>query len=170
MKNILGLIFSFLFFVAEAQIPESGWKVKLNEPSPAFVVPKKNGEQITNIDLNGKVVLLNFFATWCPPCREELPRLQKEIWEKYKDNPKFALLVLAREENWEKIEPFVAKHAFSLPIYPDLKRGVFGLFAEQGIPRNVIVDTKGNIVYQSVGYEEKEFNKLISFLDALLKD
>lgn len=168
MKYVLGLIFSFLFFVSQAQTAENGWKVALHAPAPEFVVLKKNGEQISSSDLNGKIVLLNFFATWCPPCREELPRLQKEIWEKYKDHPKFELLVLAREQNWDKIDPFVSEHHFTLPIYPDLKRNVFGLFAEQGIPRNVIIDPKGNIIYQSVGYEEKEFNELIVLLDSLL--
>lgn len=168
MKNILGLIFSFLFFATQAQTPESGWKVALNEVAPAFVVPKKNGVSISSADLKGKVVMLNFFATWCPPCRQELPRLQKEIWEKYKDNPKFELMVLAREQDWDKIDPFVAEHKFTLPFYPDLKRNVFGLFAEQGIPRNVILDTKGHVVYQSIGYEEKEFNELIALLDNLL--
>lgn len=168
MKYILGLVCVFLFCVSQAQTAESGWKVALHEPAPEFAVPSKNGELVSSEDLKGKIVLLNFFATWCPPCREELPRLQKEIWEKYKEHPKFALLVLAREQNWDKIDPFVSEHQFTLPIYPDLKRNVFGLFAEQGIPRNVILDTQGHIIYQSVGYEEKEFNQLIALLDSLL--
>ena len=129
MKNILGLILSFLFFAAEAQTSDSGWKVQLNETAPTFVVPGKDSTLVSSADLKGKVVLLNFFATWCPPCREELPRLQKEVWDKYKDHPKFSLLVLAREQNWDKIDPFLAEHKFTLPIYPDLERNVFGLFA-----------------------------------------
>lgn len=168
MKIILGLIFSFLFLIAEAQTPGGGWKIALKEASPAFVVPKKDGTSISSGDLKGKVVLLNFFATWCPPCREELPRLQKEIWEKYKDNPKFELMVLAREQDWNKIDPFVAEHKYTLPFYPDLKRNVFGLFADQGIPRNVVLDSQGNVIYQSLGYEKKEFDQLIALIDRLL--
>lgn len=168
MKHFLGLIFSFLFLIAEAQTSDGGWKVPLNAASPAFAVPKKDGTSIASSDLKGKVVLLNFFATWCPPCREELPRLQKEIWEKYKDNPKFELMVLAREQDWNKIDPFVAEHKYSLPFYPDLKRNVFGLFADQGIPRNVVLDAQGNVIYQSLGYEKKEFDQLIALIDRLL--
>lgn len=168
MKYIVGLIFSFLFLITEAQTPDGGWKVPLNGASPAFVVPKKDGTSIVSGDLKGKVVLLNFFATWCPPCREELPRLQKEIWEKYKDNPKFELMVLAREQDWNKIDPFVAEHKYTLPFYPDLKRNVFGLFADQGIPRNVVLDTQGNVIYQSLGYEKKDFDQLIALIDSLL--
>ncbi|AIM35525.1 TlpA family protein disulfide reductase [Sphingobacterium sp. SG20118] len=171
MKNILGLILSFLFFAAEAQTSDSGWKVQLNETAPTFVVPGKDSTLVSSADLKGKVVLLNFFATWCPPCREELPRLQKEVWDKYKDHPKFSLLVLAREQNWDKIDPFLAEHKFTLPIYPDLERNVFGLFADQGIPRNVIIDGEGKVIYQSIGYEAKEFDELIALLDSiLLKD
>lgn len=168
MKHILGLIFSFLFLIAEAQTSDGGWKVPLNAASPTFAVPKKDGTSIASSDLKGKVVLLNFFATWCPPCREELPRLQKEIWEKYKDNPKFELMVLAREQDWNKIDAFVAEHKYSLPFYPDLKRNVFGLFADQGIPRNVVLDAQGNVIYQSLGYEKKEFDQLIALIDRLL--
>ncbi len=104
--------------------------------------------------------MLNFFATWCPPCRLELPRVQKEIWEKYKEHKKFSLFVFGREEGWEKLLPFQKTTGYTFPILPDVKRDIFKLYATQSIPRNVILDEKGKIIYQSTGYSEPEFNKL----------
>jgi thiol-disulfide isomerase/thioredoxin len=112
--------------------------------------------------------MLNFFATWCPPCRQELPRVQKEIWDKYKDNPRFALMVFGREEGWDKVLPFKTSNNYTFSILPDEGRQIFGLFAKQSIPRNVILDETGKIIYQSTGYSEQEFNKLLTLLNSRL--
>lgn len=164
-KGILGLV---LFFCALMSYGQE-WKVPLGAPSPAFEVSDKAGKSITRESLKGKVVLLNFFATWCPPCRAELPELQSQIWNKWKDRSDFTVLVLAREEGWDKLDPFVEKNGYTFPVFPDLKRGVFGLFAETSIPRNVVLDKEGKIIYQSIGYEPAEFAKLVALLEQELK-
>ena len=83
-----------------------------------------------------------------------------------KDNEEFAVLVLAREEGWDKIDPFVKDNGYTFPVYPDLKRGVFGLFADQSIPRNVVLDRSGKIIYQSIGFEDQEFTKMVELIKA----
>ena len=80
------------------------------------------------------------------------------------------MLVLAREEGWEKLEPFVEKFKYTLPFYPDLNRSVFSLFADSGIPRNVLVAKDGQIVYLSLGYTEGEFTELIALIGKLLDE
>ncbi len=89
---LLGTIIClFSVNVVFAQEEGSGDILKVNENMPEFVLKGKNGV-IKSEDLKGKVVMVNFFATWCPPCRKELPHVQKEIWDKYKGNKDFKLL------------------------------------------------------------------------------
>ena len=167
MKNIfiiLGLLVGF-----SMQVHAQEWKVQLGEQTPKFEIKGKDNYTIKSENLKGKVVLLNFFATWCPPCRQELPRLQKEIWDGLKNNSDLAVFVLGREEGWDKLDPFMEAHQYTFPIFPDLNRAVFGLFAEQSIPRNVVLDRNGKIIYQSIGFEDNEFSKMVELIKAELE-
>ncbi|WP_306620893.1 TlpA family protein disulfide reductase [Chryseobacterium ginsenosidimutans] len=158
------LILSFLAVTAFV----FGQEIKENQLLPKFTVKTENGI-LKSSNLKGKIVLINFFATWCGPCMKELPHLQKEIWEKYKDNKKFSLLVIGREHSQSEITEFKAKKGFTLPIYPDEDRSVYSLFAKEYIPRNYIIDKKGNVVYTSISFDEIEFKKMVDKLDELLK-
>lgn len=162
MKKTL-IILSFL-----VNIFTFGQEIRENQSLPKFSIKTEKGI-LKSSDLKGKIVLINFFATWCGPCMKELPFLQKEVWEKYKDNKKFSLLVIGREHSQSEITEFKAKKGFSLPIYPDEGRSVYSLFAKEYIPRNYIVDAKGNIVYTSISFDEAEFKKMVNKLDGLLK-
>ncbi|SFS60766.1 TlpA family protein disulfide reductase [Sphingobacterium wenxiniae] len=146
------------------------WKVAVGEKVPLFTVENKKNEPMPMGAMKGKVVLLNFFATWCPPCRQELPRLQKEVWEKWGERADFEVMVLAREEGWDKLDPFMANNKYTFPVYPDLRREVFSLFAESLIPRNVLVNKEGKIIYQSIGYSAEEFDELIALIEKSLEE
>ena len=167
MKRIIAVVALFVMLGIHAKAQE--WKVKVGDNVPAFSVTNKEGAVVSTHSLKGKVVLLNFFATWCPPCRQELPRLQKELWDVLGGRQDFDILVLAREEGWDKLDPFMKKNDYTFPVYPDLKRQVFSLFAEQSIPRNVLVNKEGKIIYQSIGYTPKEFSSLIQLIKEELK-
>ena len=163
-----GLMLLFFFSVSAMALSAQEWHVKVGDPLPSFVVTNKAGKQIKSQDLKGSVVLLNFFATWCPPCRQELPRLQKEIWDRWGNREDFEVLVLAREEGWDKLDPFIKDNGYTFPFYPDLKREVFSLFADSSIPRNVLIDKEGKISYLSIGYSEKEFTAFVSLIEKAL--
>jgi peroxiredoxin len=154
---------------AKAQAPDATTLTKTGDIAPVFAFNISKDKTANLQDYRGKIVLLNFWATWCPPCRAELPRVQKEIWEKYKDNPKFAMFAFAREEGWEKVLPFKEQNKYTFDMLPDEKRAIFKLYATQSIPRNVVLDENGRIIYQSIGYSEKEFNELLTLLEARLK-
>ena len=143
--------------------------VKIGDTVPAFTFEIEKGKKVSIADYKGKLILINLFATWCPPCRAELPKMQSEIWGKHKANPGFALFVFGREENWDVLLPFKKKFNYSFPILPDADRSIFGKFATQSIPRNILIDENGKIIYQSIGYEEKEFKKLVQLIDSKLK-
>jgi len=167
MKKVVLLCFCLVSICFSVSAQE--WKVKVGDQVPVFTVENKAGQKISSDDLKGKVVLLNFFATWCPPCREELPRLQKELWDVLGNKEDFTILVLAREEGWDKLDPFMQSHKYSFPVFPDLNRKVFSLFAEQSIPRNVVLNKDGKIIYQSIGYSHKEFSDLVNLIKTELK-
>lgn len=170
MKRITYFIAALLIVMSwgeksVAQQDGSNWFVQMGQVSPEFDFSRKDGSQEKISDHRGKVVMINFFATWCPPCRAELPRVQEEIWNKYKDHPEFELFVLGREENWDVLDPFIEKSGYTFPILPDADRSIFDLFAPQSIPRNVILDREGKIIYQSIGYTEAEFDKMVSIIE-----
>ncbi|MDT3403195.1 TlpA family protein disulfide reductase [Mucilaginibacter terrae] len=154
---------------AQTSAEEASTLTKIGQQVPAFEFKLDKDKTASIADYKGKIVLLNFFATWCPPCRQEFPRVQKEIWEKYKDNPKFALMAFGREEGWEKVLPFKESNSYTFNILPDEGRKIFSLFATQSIPRNVVLDENGKIIYQSIGYSEKDFSELLAILDTRLK-
>jgi peroxiredoxin len=169
MNKIL-LFISFLFYSTTFLTAQDATTlVKTGDPIPAFTFETAKGNQVSISDYKGKVIWINFFATWCPPCGAELPVLQKEVWEKYNNNPHFALLIFGREEGWQKVTDFKNANKFTFPMLPDEKREVFKLFATQSIPRNIIVNKEGVIVYQSIGFSPEEFKKAEAILDKLLQ-
>ncbi|MEH6307906.1 TlpA disulfide reductase family protein [Olivibacter sp. CPCC 100613] len=163
MKHIFFFLVGFLPVFSYAQ-DQQEWLVKLGDKAPDFSFTLADSSLKNLHDYKGKVVLINFFATWCPPCRKELPRVQEEIYNQYKENKNFELFVFGREENWDKLGPFIEKTGYTFPILPDLKREIFSKYANSGIPRNVVVDEQGKIIYLSLGYTEEEFDKLLAVL------
>ena len=130
------LITCFCFFSAVAYAQDEFSLVRVGEHIPAFELETEKGI-LQSEDLKGKVVLINFFATWCGPCIKELPFVEKQIWNKYKDNVSFELLVIGREHTAKELSEFKAKKKFAMPFYPDKDRAVFGKFAKQNIPRKL---------------------------------
>lgn len=142
--------------------------VKVGDKAADFTVEMLDGKQITLSKLKGKVVLVNFWATWCPPCREELKHVQKEIIDRFKGKD-FVFLPISRGEKKATVEAFREKAGYTFPMGLDPKQSIFKLFASNYIPRNFLIGKDGKIVYLSVGYDEKEFNELISAIDKALK-
>ena len=98
-------------------------------------------------DLRGKVVLVNFWATWCPPCRKEMPDLDA-LYNKFKDRG-FVVLAISDEEA-AKVSPFIAQRKISYPVLLDPGRKVNDAFIVEGIPKSFIYDRGGKMVAQSI--------------------
>jgi peroxiredoxin len=167
-KQLL-LVFAFFAFSFSLFAQDEFTLVKIGDKAPDFSFSTEKGETKQLSDLKGKVVWINFFATWCGPCRQELPHLQKEVYNKLKNNKNFELMILGREHKWEEINKFKSENNFDMPFYPDIERKVFSLYAKQNIPRNFIVDKEGKIVVASTGFTEKEFAEIIKIVDKMLK-
>jgi len=168
MKKIFLSLFILACTAAAFAQADKDSYVKVGDAVPAFSFEIEKGKTVSISDYKGKLILINLFATWCPPCNIELPLAQKEIWEKFKDNKKFAFFVFGREEGWDKLIPYKAKKGFTFPILPDADRSIFSKFAKQSIPRNILIDQNGKIIYQSMGYEEKEFKELVKIIQEKL--
>ena len=169
MKKYLFLsFFALLAFVLKAQ-DESGDIVKVGEQMPAFTIVNDNGTETPSSSLKGKVVLGNFFATWCPPCQKELAEVQKTLWPKYKDNKDFAMLVIGREHSDAELQKYNEKKGFTFPLYPDKNRAVYGAFANSLIPRSYLVDKTGKVIYATKGYTDEEFAELMKKIETALK-
>lgn len=166
--NRLLIFLIFLPFATFAQ-QDTTTKTKIGDLVPPFTFETEKGKSVNISDYKGKLILINLFATWCPPCNTELPVMQTQVWEKYKDNPNFALFIFGREEGWDKLIPYKAKKGFTFPILPDLNRAIFSKFATMSIPRNILVNQSGKIIYQSIGYSEKEFAELAKLIDKSLQ-
>lgn len=144
--------------------------VKVGDNAPDFTIKMQDGTTKQLSDLKGKVVWLNFFANWCPPCRKELPHLEKEVYKKFKSRNDFEVMVVGREHDWATVNKFKSDNNYVLPFYPDAKREIFSKYAKQSIPRNFIIDKEGKIAVSSTGFNEKEFNEIIEKVEELLTE
>ncbi|MGC2474815.1 MAG: TlpA disulfide reductase family protein [Candidatus Sulfotelmatobacter sp.] len=111
-------------------------------------------------DLKGKVVLVNFWATWCPPCRKEMPDLQA-LYDKYKDHG-FLVLSISDEEA-SKVSPFIAERNITYPVLLDPARKVNDAFIVEGIPKSFVYDRKGKMVAQSIDMRTRsQFQEMLT--------
>ncbi len=144
--------------------------VKVGDMAPDFEMTFPEGGKVKLSDLRGKVVMLQFTASWCGVCRKEMPFIEKDIWLKHKDNPQFALYGIDREEPAEKIQVLRDATGVTYPIGMDPDAGIFGLYAEKdaGITRNIIIDRDGKIVMLTRLFEEEEFKEMVELIDGML--
>lgn len=142
--------------------------VKKGDKAPDFTVEMVDGSKIQLSKLKGKVVLVNFWATWCPPCREELKHVQKQIIDHFKGKD-FVFLPISRGEKKEVVEAFRKKMNYTFPMGLDPKQSIYKLYAQNYIPRNFVVGKDGKVIYLSVGYTPEEFAEMIATIDAALK-
>ena len=141
--------------------------VKVGDTVPDFSVRMFDGSQINITELRDKVVLLNFWATWCPPCREELARVQAEIIDRF-EGDRFMFLPISREDTFDEIQKFRENTGHEFPMGMDTDRTIFSKFAGESIPRNYLIDKEGKILLIEIGYTEESFAHLINEIEKAL--
>ena len=138
------------------------------DQAPDFTVEMIDGSRVTLSALRGKVVLVNFWATWCPPCREELSHVQAEILDRFAGKD-FVMLPVSRGERRETVERFIDKTGYTFPVGLDADQSIFRKYATNYIPRNFLIGADGRVIYVSVGYDEADFGEMIRKIDEALK-
>lgn len=159
--------------VADTVVPdERGYIVAPGDEAPDFTaVVAGSGEKVSLSQYRGnRVVMLQFTASWCGVCRREMPEIEKQIWQRWKDNPNFALLGVDRDEPDSTVVAFAEKTGVTYPIALDPAGEIFCRYAHRlaGITRNVIVDRDGRIVMMTRLYDEEEFARMVTVIDSLL--
>ena len=119
-------------------------------PAPNFTLPGLDGKMISLADFNGKVVLLNIWATWCPPCVEEMPSMEK-LYQELKDEDFEILAVSIDVSGAIAVIPFMKKHKLSFPALTDTKGAIRSLYQTTGVPESFIIDKDGIIVEKVIG-------------------
>ncbi len=159
---------------AQQVVPdEVGYLIKVGEMAPDFEMQLPgNSSTVRLSDLRGKVVMLQFTASWCGVCRKEMPFIEKDIWQKHKDNEAFALYGVDRDEPEETVRAFAERTGVTYPLGLDPGADIFALYADRqaGITRNVLVDKTGRIVMLTRLYNEEEFASLCRKIDELLAE
>lgn len=160
-----------LTFTGSAQNDDRGYIVATGDQAPDITITYTNGTQKKLSDFRGKIVMLQFTASWCGVCRQEMPFIEKDIWLKHKDNSQFALLGIDLKESKATTEQFARDTKITYPLTLDPEGKAFYSFAAQGagVTRNIIIDKEGKIIFMTRLYDPKEFKEMCKLIDKLLK-
>ncbi|MBX3693674.1 MAG: TlpA family protein disulfide reductase [Steroidobacteraceae bacterium] len=156
------LLFALLLAVPAAANNAAG-------PAPDFALPARGGEQLSLGQFRGQVVMINFWATWCGPCRQEMPLLEG-IYRKYKPMG-FTMIGVNVEPDPKAAEEWLAKQSpVSFPVAFDTDSKVSKLYKVNGMPNSVIIDRKGNVRLLHRGYKPGDENTYLDQIRALVRE
>jgi len=156
--------------VAQVEGADRGYIVKVGDKCPDFEIKLPNGEKTSMKELRGKVVMLQFTASWCGVCRKEMPHIEKDIWQAYKGKG-LILYGIDRGETPEVTTAFADKIGITYPLALDEDESIFQKFAlkKAGVTRNILVDRSGKIVYLTRLFNMEEFEGLKKKIGELLE-
>ena len=182
MKHLLAILMLFVGIPTFAQQtsntkaapkePENrGYIVNVGDTAPNFTIQYLDGTTKQLSDLKGKVIMLQFTASWCGVCRKEMPHIETDIWQKHKGNPNFVLLGIDLKEKPDVITKFIEKTGITYPLVLDPDGSIFAKYAEKnaGVTRNIIIDKTGKITFLTRLFNESEFKAMKAHIDSLLK-
>jgi thiol-disulfide isomerase/thioredoxin len=153
----IGIVFFFLLQnnppSASVQDP-SAVPVKVDYAAPNLILEDLSGNTVSLKDYAGSVVLVNLWATWCPPCKEEMPTLQA-FYEKYK-NDGFVLIAINQEETREVVQPFVEQYGLTFPVWLDIEWLAEREFNTSNLPSSYVIDQSGQVRLMWIGSISKQ--------------
>ncbi len=159
-----------IMLMAQSQVNDRGYIVKVGEMCPDFLIELPNGSKTSINELRGKVVMLQFTASWCSVCRKEMPHIEKDIWQVYKSKG-LVLYGIDRGETPEVTMAFAKKMNITYPLALDEDGTIFQKFAlkKAGVTRNILIDKTGRIIYLTRLFNMDEFNGLKNKISELIE-
>lgn len=118
---------------------------------PDFEMLTADGRKMRMSDLRGKVVVIDLFATWCKPCKEEMPEMQRALASQY-GKDKLEILAVGYGHDARALKQFERRYPYNFTYIQDPEKRIFNYFAEYMLPRKIVVDPQGKIIFQCVGY------------------
>lgn len=143
-------------------------RVPGNADAPEFKLEDQDGNFLKMSDFKGKVVIVNFWATWCPPCRKEMPSMQR-AWEIFQKED-IVMLAINVGEDSDAIFAFTAEYPVEFPLIMDKGSSVVRQWKVRGLPTTYIVNPDGEIVYQAIGGREWDSDEIMNQIRRLKKD
>ncbi|MDP4223986.1 MAG: TlpA disulfide reductase family protein [Bacteroidota bacterium] len=161
---------SIIFLILLANLPGYGqqktvykddYLVKVGDNAPDFKINEAGGKSYRLSDLKGRTVMIQFTASWCSVCRQEMPFIEKEIWKPGSDKG-LVVIGIDRDEPAEKVVNFRKDMNITYPLALDPGADIFGLYAlkEAGVTRNVIIDRNGKIIFLTRLFNRDEFDAM----------
>lgn len=138
------------------------------EKAPDFQLPQIGGGSVQLSDLRGSVVYVDFWATWCPPCRESFPWMES-MHQRYQDLG-LQIVAISLDQKGDLIKNFLKSHKASFTILQDSEGGIAEAFKVKGMPSSYLVDRKGNIRVRHAGFNEDDKAELESEIKKLLTE
>jgi len=138
-----------------------------NPVAKNFKLKNLDGEFVSLSDFKGKVVMINFWATWCPPCRKEMPSMQR-AWEQYQKND-IMMLAVHIGGDVDEIWSFVSEYNLDFPVLIDGNSKVSNAWPILGIPTSFVIDKQGKIAYRAIGGREWDSPQLMQMMLSLNK-
>jgi peroxiredoxin len=145
--------------------------IKPNRQQPAkdFKVPALDGSRLRLADLKGKVVFLNLWATWCGPCKEEMPAMER-LWQRYKDHGLVVIALSMDSGGAKTVRAYVEHSKYTYPVGLDPKMEVAQLYGARSVPSTFIIDRSGMVRAIALGPRDWDGKAAFAYFDALLKD
>lgn len=176
---LIALVVAIIFWPVEATATDSSVPtsqddieattlIHAGDVAPDFTVEMLDGSKVTLSELRGKVVLVGFWATWCPPCRQELSHMQKDVIDRFAGKD-LVVLPISRGEKRKTVEEYIAKMGYTFPIGLDGDQSIYRKYASNYIPRSFVVGRDGKVVYVAVGYDEQIAKEIDAAISEALK-
>jgi cytochrome c biogenesis protein CcmG, thiol:disulfide interchange protein DsbE len=164
---LLGLSF-FLSCSSPGLEENAGGPAVQGQVAPNFSFNDRSGKRLSLADFRGKVVLINFWATWCPPCRDEMPSMQS--LQRQMDRNEFAILALSVDDSWDQVNQFINQSGLDLPVYADFDKKISSLYGTFKFPETYVLDREGILALKVIGPTDWAAPEMLSFLRKLTSE